>query len=290
MGESIASPVGTAPIAVMPPAPGTSSGGGSAVAGASGGGGATPPATDLASAVAQLQAALDQLSGAIAALRGAAGVQGGGPGATPTQIGSGCGCGSTTAPPAAMPPEAAPSTSPGDDKVLQSKSDSKDAGGGVREKIVAAARAELKRGVKEDAGEDKDKAGRIREYRTAVTGPGEDPDNAEAWCADFASWVWKQAGAPFGKNGQGEDYTVAMVEYAKKQGTWKPRGDYTPKPGDMVLIDWQGGNDVDHVAIVEKVENGKVYTIAGNESDRVKSASYALDDKRMMGFIPPSGG
>ncbi|MCW2927947.1 MAG: hypothetical protein JWM86_1915 [Thermoleophilia bacterium] len=258
------------------------------------------PAGDIATAIAQLQGALSQLAAVLSAMGGAGQlgtppgpVSGGGaPGAGAT----GCGCGgqSPTQSPTQSPVQRP--TSPGDD-VSQHK-DGKlpeapplGADGGVRDKIVAAAKAELAKGVKEDAGADNDKAGNIKRYRGAVTGPGEDPNAAEPWCADFASYVWKQAGVPFGKGGKGEDYTVAMIAHAKANGTWTDRAKATPKPGDLVLIDWERGSSVDHVAVVTKVDpDGTVHTIGGNESDAVKESSYKQGDTRMMGFITPQGG
>ncbi|MCB0878212.1 MAG: CHAP domain-containing protein [Thermoleophilia bacterium] len=256
---------------------------------------AAPPATDLASAVAQLQTAVQQLAAAVQALQGAITVQGGGGVQQSPMQGPGCGC-SMSSPSQVSQSPATPTTPPapgtsgviaGSDTTQAMQSDP--ASGDVRQRIVQVARKELERGTREDAGNNKDHAGRIREYRTAVTSPGEDPNAPEPWCADFASWVWKQSGSPFGPNGEGEDWTVAIIDKARKMGTWHQRGSYDPKPGDMVLIDWDGGSDVDHVAIVEKVENGKVYTIGGNEGDTIKNASYAIGDKRMMGFVNPPG-
>lgn len=278
MGTTIAS-LGSAPT-LPPPSPTVSGGGG----------------VDLSTALADLSAAVAKLQAAVDALAGATAVQGGGG----TSASHGCSCDHGSAQAALAPPGTGANGTVTTPPVEASRPDPSSppqpsspappaASGGVRERIVAAARAELARGVTEDAGPDKDKAGRIREYRTAVTGPGEDPDQAEAWCADFASWVRKQAGAAFGPGGTGEDYTVAMISKAKAEGTWHQRGSYDPKPGDLVMIDWQGGTDVDHVAVVEKVENGKVYTIAGNESDRVNSASYSVTDSKLMGFISPPG-
>lgn len=246
----------------------------------------TAPATDVIAALMQLTGLLEQLASILAARQGAANVQGGG------AAHSGCGCGVISQSPsrsggahaAPRAVEAARSDKPGRAPATQAAS--APAGGSVREKIVAKAREELARNVSEDAGTDKDKAGNIRKYRTAVTGPGENPDAAEAWCADFASWIWKEAGTPWGSDGQGDDYTRTMVERAKGNGSWREQD---PQPGDMVFIDWAGGEGVDHVAIVEKVENGRVHTIGGNESDRLKTASYASGDPKMMGFVSPTG-
>jgi cell wall-associated NlpC family hydrolase len=259
-------------------------------------GAAPPPTGDLATALAQLTGALQQLSGVLATMSGAAAVQGGGPT-------GGCGCGGgggtgAMGAPTAQGANAGPTASPAASTesfqsapaapAPTSATPAPDAGGSVRDRIVQIARDELKKGVKEDAGEDRDKAGNIVKYRGAVTSAGEDPDAAEPWCADFASWVLKQAGVPFGKDGKGEDYTVAMIDWAKGQNRYHERGGYEPKPGDLVMFDWGGGQDVDHVAIVEKVENGRVHTIGGNESDSLRSQSYPIGDKRMMGYITPS--
>ena len=217
------------------------------------------PAADVATAVATLQSSLASLQAAIQALSGATQVTGGGaPAQTPTQA------------PAPAPPPAA------------------DPAADVRQRIVSIAQAEVAKEVKETR-KDTDSAGNIVRYRSAVTGPGENPDLAEPWCADFASWVSKEAGAPIGIDGRGEDYTVALLKWAKEHDRWRPREGSDPKPGDLVMIDWQGGQDVDHVAIVEKVEDGRVHTIGGNESNRVKRASYAVGDAKMMGFITPAG-
>lgn len=264
---------------------------------------AAAPMADIQAALTNLVGVLQKLVAALQAQQGAGGVQGGGGGMSGCSCGAGAGgggvsqasgqAGGANAAPGAAVQEARSdkpkqSASGGGASAAQAAAPAAPAAaaGGVREKIVAKAREELARNVTEDAGSDKDSGGNIRKYRTAVTGPGENPDLAESWCADFASWLWKEAGVPWGPEGKGDDYTPTMVELAKKTGTWKAQD---PQPGDMVFIDWQGGEGVDHVAIVEKVENGKVHTIAGNESERIKAASYPIGDARMMGFVSPKG-
>jgi CHAP domain-containing protein len=61
----------------------------------------------------------------------------------------------------------------------------------------------------------------------------------EEWCADFAAWVWKQAGAevayqldPGYLNGNSASFYVWGVDH----GTWHPVGTgYTPEPGDVAV-------------------------------------------------------
>lgn len=116
-----------------------------------------------------------------------------------------------------------------------------------------------------------------------MTGPGENPKSAEPWCADFVSWVFKQAGAPVGAGGKGEDYTVAMKQWAQGEGRWRAK-DHVPKPGDIVFYDWQNDGKVDHVALVEKVNGRSITTIGGNEDGAVRRQERPLNTN-IAGFV-----
>jgi hypothetical protein len=77
----------------------------------------------------------------------------------------------------------------------------------------------------------------------------------EEWCADFAAWVWKQAGvevdyqlAPGFLNGNSASFYVWGTDH----GTWHPVGSgYTPQPGDVAVygLDTSAVSAV-HVAVV----------------------------------------
>jgi hypothetical protein len=91
-----------------------------------------------------------------------------------------------------------------------------------------------------------------------------DGDYAHAWCADFAGWVWQQAGAA----GLGDlnDLAQSFYEYGKNNGT---RSD-TPAVGDAVYYhpdsEPLSNTGDDHVAIVVAVnDDGTIDTIGGNE-------------------------
>jgi hypothetical protein len=77
----------------------------------------------------------------------------------------------------------------------------------------------------------------------------------EQWCADFAAWVWKTAGAFVDYqyiNGDLNSSAASFYEWGMAHGTWHPVGsNYTPQPGDVAVY----GLDVaqlvaQHVAIV----------------------------------------
>jgi hypothetical protein len=78
----------------------------------------------------------------------------------------------------------------------------------------------------------------------------------EAWCADFATWVWRHAGLPaIGRI----DWVPSLVSWAKQRGVWKPGYNDDPRPGDLVIFSGL------HVGIVETVGPADEITmIAGN--------------------------
>lgn len=90
------------------------------------------------------------------------------------------------------------------------------------------------------------------------------------WCACFVSWCADQCG--YLDSGMLPRFSNCMsgVRWFQDRGLWQDRS-YAPNPGDIIFFDWDGDNLADHVGIVEKVENGTVYTIEGNSNDRVKN-------------------
>jgi hypothetical protein len=78
----------------------------------------------------------------------------------------------------------------------------------------------------------------------------------EAWCADFATWVWRHAGVPaIGRI----NWVPSLVAWARQRGAWKPGYNDEPRPGDLVIFSGL------HVGIVETVgPYGQITMIAGN--------------------------
>jgi hypothetical protein len=79
----------------------------------------------------------------------------------------------------------------------------------------------------------------------------------EQWCADFAAWVWVQAGAevayklaPGYLNADSASFYVWGVDH----GTWHPvSSGYTPQPGDVAVYGLNLSTvTADHVAIVTR--------------------------------------
>lgn len=102
---------------------------------------------------------------------------------------------------------------------------------------------------------------------------------AEAWCADFTSWVSKQSGGKMNN-----PWTPGVVAELKRSGDWK--GKSNPQPGDLVLFDWDGDGGADHIGIVEKVNaNGTISTIEGNTENEQTGQEGVWRRTRSMGTI-----
>ena len=89
------------------------------------------------------------------------------------------------------------------------------------------------------------------------------------WCACFASWCADQCG--YLESGIVPKFSLCSdgVNWFKGKGQWQDK-DYEPQAGDLIFFDWGSDGSIDHVGIVEKCENGMVYTVEGN------SGSFAL--------------
>ncbi|MCC7543589.1 CHAP domain-containing protein [bacterium] len=117
---------------------------------------------------------------------------------------------------------------------------------------------------------------RVLEYTTG---------RRENWCADFVSWVLKQAGTPFTGGGAGGWQIPAVsnvMEYLRTKGEFHPKDDgYIPQPGDIFIFK-SGGRS--HTGFVTKYENGRFYTVEGNASNQVKTSSYDMNYSGLTGF------
>lgn len=152
--------------------------------------------------------------------------------------------------------------------------------GQLRQRVTQLAAMEV--GTREQG---QNRGQRITRYRTAVTGPGKDPNAPEPWCADFVSWIFRQAGAPLGHGGRGDDYTITMQKWAREAGRYRTASQHVPQPGDVAFYDWEGDGAVDHINIVESVQDGHMVTIGGNESDSVRRHVRDMRSSTIVGFM-----
>ena len=78
-----------------------------------------------------------------------------------------------------------------------------------------------------------------------------------------------------------------IISMAKGNGQWQDRS-YEPSAGDIIFFDWEGDGETDHVGIVEKCENGIVYTVEGNSGDACKQNQYSVGSSSIYGYGVPA--
>ena len=57
-----------------------------------------------------------------------------------------------------------------------------------------------------------------------------------------------------------------------------------PAPGTIIFFDWEGDGTTDLVGLVEKCENGIVYTAEGNSHDACKQRQYTVGSSIIYGY------
>ena len=107
------------------------------------------------------------------------------------------------------------------------------------------------------------------------------------WCACFVSWCADQCG--YIESGIIPKFSgcVDGANWFKGNGQWKDRS-YEPSAGDIIFFDWEGDGETDHVGIVEKCENGAVYTVEGNSGDACRQKQYTVGSSSIYGYGVPA--
>ena len=107
------------------------------------------------------------------------------------------------------------------------------------------------------------------------------------WCACFVSWCADQCG--YIESGIIQKFAgcVDGSNWFKGNGQWQDRN-YEPQAGDIIFFDWEGDGETDHVGIVEKCENGVVYTVEGNSGDTCRQNQYTVGSSSIYGYGVPA--
>lgn len=104
-----------------------------------------------------------------------------------------------------------------------------------------------------------------------------------SWCACFVSWCADQCG--YLESGIIPKFSLCSdgANWFVSKGKFKD-GSYVPAAGDIIFFDWGSDGSIDHVGIVESVNNGMVNTIEGNSANMVKRNSFSIGDNRIYGY------
>lgn len=115
-----------------------------------------------------------------------------------------------------------------------------------------------------------------------------------AWCADFSSYVVKEAFRMAGKTvprGFGSSSVSGLMAWADKNNCFLKTAGLSNKAeviknnvkaGDLIIFK-EGGSS--HVGIVEKIDaDGTIHTIEGNISDKVDHRTHSPNKRTITGF------
>lgn len=117
----------------------------------------------------------------------------------------------------------------------------------------------------------------------------------EAWCADFVSYVVKEAARKSGKSlpsGFGSPSVEGLRQWGKNNNCYLHTANSSNKesliknnvkPGDIVIFKENGRS---HTGVVASVDsNGNIRTIEGNTSDKVAERTYSANNSTISGFV-----
>jgi hypothetical protein len=105
---------------------------------------------------------------------------------------------------------------------------------------------------------------------------------AQPWCADFARWVWAQAGA------RAAGLSAGAVSF-RSYGTWVTGSHLNGvRPGDAIGYRFHTGTyENDHVGIVVSVTATTITTIEGNYSNSVRQLTITRGWSDISGYARP---
>ena len=107
------------------------------------------------------------------------------------------------------------------------------------------------------------------------------------WCACFVSWCANECG--YIDSGVIPKFAgcVNGVQWFKDRWRWQDNS-FEPSAGQIIFFDWECDGEVDHVGIVEKCENGIVYTVEGNSGDTCRQKQYPVGYYEILGYGVPA--
>lgn len=112
-------------------------------------------------------------------------------------------------------------------------------------------------------------------------------DSRVEWCACFVSWCANECG--YIDTGVIPKFAGCVLgsQWFKDRGQWADNS-IEPSPGMIIFFDWEGDGECDHVGIVQKCENGTVYTVEGNSSDSCRANTYPVGSSLIYGYGMPA--
>ena len=111
------------------------------------------------------------------------------------------------------------------------------------------------------------------------------------WCAAGVTSAFIEAGMP--EIHCPECSCPRMIEKYQKAGRWMEKDDYVPKPGDLIMYDWEDNGRGDntgnpnHVGMVISVSSGTIRVIECNRNERVDYRLLSVNSRYIRGYCLP---
>ncbi|MEF9962023.1 MAG: lysozyme family protein [Erysipelotrichaceae bacterium] len=103
------------------------------------------------------------------------------------------------------------------------------------------------------------------------------------WCACFVSWCANESGLLDKGIIPKFSYCPTGIQWFKEHNRWM-KNEQTPQAGYIIFFDWEQDGISDHVGIVERVDNGFIYTIEGNSNNECKQNMYDISSNVIYGY------
>jgi hypothetical protein len=117
----------------------------------------------------------------------------------------------------------------------------------------------------------------------------------EEWCADFAAWVWKEAGALVAYQlapGYLNSDSASFYVWGTDHGSWHPVGSgYVPQPGDVAVYGLDtGAVTAVHVAVVVGATgDNKAPDVVNGDGDRTGYSVVEVGDRQAFADVKGKG-
>lgn len=125
-----------------------------------------------------------------------------------------------------------------------------------------------------------------QEYATQPVATKYSEGAKEAWCADFLSWIMKEADTPFANPNSGSwriPGVYTLKDYYQSVGAFHAvNSGYEPVPGDAAIY-YDSPIFGTHVNIVLENKDGVLTTVGGNEAGKIRV--YKNTAKNYAGLI-----
>jgi hypothetical protein len=106
---------------------------------------------------------------------------------------------------------------------------------------------------------------------------------AEDWCADFAKWVWMQAGADVA------NLNAAAISFQSSRGGWHSGAALSGlQVGDVVGWNFGGSTGDDHVSVVVAINGNTISAMDGNWGNTVGSHVFSRGAAGISGYAAPA--